>query len=142
MSEKGHTSHTIPQYCVPYSPIFHQNLPEAGMERHEHGTMTADGCDFMGILRTHVVTSCSITEILKSVAVFPQIKFCRVANFLKSSLLKVYSIKVKNFCWKQLCDIHVLCPYISVSYHIFELLPFSSLYHPEPYKLFPEICPL
>ena len=34
------------------------------------------------------------------------------------------------------------CPYIGVSYHIFELLPSNSLYHPGPSKLFPEICPL
>ena len=33
------------------------------------------------------------------------------------------------------------CPYIGVSYHIFELLPSNSLYHPGPSKRFPKICP-
>ena len=51
--------------------FFYQNLPETGMERNEYGTTTADEYNFMRILRTYLVTSYSIIEVLQSVIVFP-----------------------------------------------------------------------
>ena len=89
ISESGYHSHTLQaiQYHNTVSliaPFFHQNLPETGMDRNEDETITADRCNFMSIFRTHVVTGHSIIEVLQSVVVFPQTKFWRVANFLKS----------------------------------------------------------
>ena len=82
---------TIAIYTIQYhnvasliDPFFHQNLPETGIDRNEDETMTADGCNFFSILRTHVVTGHNIIEVFQSVVVFPQTKFCRVTNFLKS----------------------------------------------------------
>ena len=61
---------------------------------------------------------------------FPTNKVLQGCKFLE----KLDSRKIENIWWKWSCGIRVQCPYISVSYHIFELLPSKSLSHPEPYK--------
>ena len=67
---------TIAIQAIPYhntvfliAPFFCQNLPKMGLDRNEDETITANGCNFMGILRTYVVTGHSIMKVLWSVVV-------------------------------------------------------------------------
>ena len=68
-------------------------------------------------------------------------KVLQGCKFLENvPFLKAYSIEIKNSVMEMV--MWHTCAHIGVAYHIFELLPSDSLYHPVPSKLFPEICPL
>ena len=46
------------------APFFHKNPPETGMGMTNDERMTADRCNFMGMLRIHAVTDYNIIEVL------------------------------------------------------------------------------
>ena len=92
------------------APFFHQNLPEIGMDRNEYEKMIADGCNFMSMPRTHVMTSCSIigdlavSDCFSTNKVLQGCKFPEKLAFFKRSM----TLKQEIVCWKWLFGIHVL----------------------------------